>query len=384
MRTPPRILIVDDNPENLDILRTRLARHGYEILTAKDGEEALTTARENRPDLILLDIMMPKLDGIEVCRRLKADRSLPFMPIIMVTARSDSKDVVAGLEAGGDEYLTKPVDQAALVARVKSMLRIKALHDTVEEQAARLEGQASQLAEWNRRLEQRVADQLSELERVGRLKRFLAPQLAEVIVSSGDEKLLESHRREITVLFCDLRGFTAFAETAEPEEVMGVLREYHAAMGVLIFQYEGTLERFAGDGLMVFFNDPLPCPDPAERAVRMAVAMRDRVGELAVAWRKRGYQLGFGLGIALGYATLGRIGFEGRFDYGAIGTVTNLASRLCDEAKDGQILISQRVHAAVEGLVEAEPVGQVTLKGFHRPMAAYALQSLKREMDFRG
>ncbi|HWT78179.1 MAG TPA: response regulator [Candidatus Methylomirabilis sp.] len=376
MRTPPRILIVDDNPENLEIFRARLAHHGYEILTARDGEEALATARESRPDLILLDIMMPKLDGIEVCRRLKADRSLPFMPIIMVTARSDAKDVVAGLEAGGDEYLTKPVDQGALVARVKSMLRIKGLHDTVEEQAARLEGQSIQLAEWNRKLEQRVLDQLSELERVGRLKRFLAPQLAEVIVSSKDEKVLESHRREITVVFCDLRGFTAFSETAEPEEVMGVLREYHAAMGALIFQYEGTLERFAGDGLMVFFNDPLPCPDPAERAVRMAVAMRERVGELAVTWRNRGYPLGFGMGIALGYATLGRIGFEGRFDYGAIGTVTNLASRLCDEAKDGQILISQRVHAAIEGLVIAEPVGQVTLKGFHRPMAAYALRAL--------
>jgi len=376
MRTPPRILIVDDNSENLEIFRARLSHHGYEILTAQDGEEALATARESRPDLILLDIMMPKLDGIEVCRRLKADHSLPFMPIIMVTARSDAKDVVAGLEAGGDEYLTKPVDQGALVARVKSMLRIKGLHDTVEEQATRLEGQSIQLAEWNRKLEQRVLDQLSELERVGRLKRFLAPQLAEAIVSSGDDKILESHRREITVVFCDLRGFTAFSETAEPEEVMGVLREYHAAMGALIFQYEGTLERFAGDGLMVFFNDPLPCSDPAERAVRMAVAMRERVSELAVGWRKRGHELGFGMGIALGYATLGRIGFEGRFDYGAIGTVTNLASRLCDEAKDGQILISQRVHAAIEGLVIAEPVGQFALKGFHRPMAAYALRAL--------
>ncbi|HEU5393277.1 MAG TPA: response regulator, partial [Candidatus Methylomirabilis sp.] len=346
MRTPPRILIVDDNPQNLDIFRTRLGVHGYEILTASDGEEGLAAAREKLPDLILLDVMMPKMDGIEVCRRLKQDPTLPFMPIIMATAKADSKDIVAGLEAGGDEYLTKPVDQAAMVARVKSMLRIKALHDTVQEQAARLEAQAAQLAEWNRTLEQRVAEQLAELERVGRLKRFLAPQLAELIVSAGDEKVLESHRREITVVFCDLRGFTAFAETAEPEEVMGVLREYHAAMGPLIFQFEGTLERFAGDGLMVFFNDPLPCPDPAARAVRMAVAMRARAGELEALWRKRGHQLGFGVGIALGYATLGKIGFEGRFDYGAIGTVTNLASRLCDEARGGQILVSQRVHAA--------------------------------------
>ncbi len=377
MRTPPRILIVDDNPDNLDIFRTRLAVHSYEILSATDGEEALAIAREKLPDLILLDVMMPKLDGIEVCRRLKQDPSLPFIPVILVTAKADSKDVVAGLEAGGDEYLTKPVDQAALVARVKSMLRIKALHDTVQEQAARLETQSSQLAEWNRTLEQRVAAQLAELERVGRLKRFLAPQLAEVIVSSGDEKLLESHRREITVVFCDLRGFTAFSETAEPEEVMDVLREYHATMGDLIFRFEGTLERFAGDGLMVFFNDPIPCPDPPARAVRMAVEMRARVSELTNAWRKRGHELGFGVGIALGYATLGRIGFEGRFDYGAIGPVTNLACRLCDEARAGQILISQRVNGAVEELVDAEPAGELVLKGFHRPLTAYNILRLK-------
>ncbi|MBA7706681.1 Adenylate cyclase 2 [subsurface metagenome] len=377
MRTPPLILIVEDNPASLDILQTRLTAHNYEIIPATDGETGLAMARDKQPDLILLDIMMPKMDGIEVCRRLRADPSLPFMPIIMVTAKADSKDVVAGLEAGGDEYLTKPVDHAALVARVKSMLRIKDLHDTVRDQAARLEEQSAQLAEWNRTLEQRVEEQLAELERVGRLKRFLSPQLAELIVSSEDEGLLESHRREITVVFCDLRGFTAFSETGEPEEVMGVLREYHGAMGTLIFRFKGTLERFAGDGLMVFFNDPLPCKDPAARAVKMAVAMRERVGELSKEWRKRSYQLGFGVGIAQGYATLGKIGFEGRFDYAAIGTVTNLASRLCDEAQAAQVLISQRVYAAVEELVDVEPVGELALKGLHRPVTAYNVLSLK-------
>lgn len=371
MRTPPRILVADDNAMNLDILRTRLAAHGYEILIAADGEEAVDVARRERPDLILLDIMMPKLDGFEVCRQLRTDPGLPFVPIILVTAKGDSKDVVAGLEAGGDEYLTKPVDQSALLARVKSMLRIKALHDTAQEQGARLEAQAGELAEWGCTLERRVAEQLAELERVNRFRRFLSPQLADVIVSSGGEKLLESHRREITVVFCDLRGFTAFAETAEPEEVMAVLRAYHAAMGELIFRHEGTLERFAGDGLMVFFNDPVPCPDPATRAVQMAVGMRQRVGELEVEWRKRGFRLEFGVGIALGYATLGKIGFEGRFDYGAIGTVTNLAARLCDAARGGQILVSQRVYAAVEGRVEAEPVGELALKGFLKPTAAF-------------
>jgi adenylate cyclase len=377
MRTPPRILIADDQPMNVDILQTRLAVHGYEILTAADGEEALEVARAQLPDLILLDIMMPKMDGLEVCRRLKGDVALPFMPIIMVTAKADTKDIVAGLEMGADEYLTKPVDQAALVARVKSMLRIKALHDTVQEQAVRLEGQALQLADWNRTLEQRVAEQLAELERIGRLKRFFSPQLAELIVSTGEEKLLESHRREVTVVFCDLRGFTAFAETTEPEEVMEVLRQYHTALGELIFRYEGTLERFTGDGLMVFFNDPVPCPDPAAQAVRMAVAMRQRVGELTETWRKRGHELDLGVGIAQGYATLGKIGFEGRFDYAAIGTVTNLAARLCGEATGGQILISQRVYAAVEALAVAELVGELSLKGFVKPVPAYNVWMLK-------
>jgi class 3 adenylate cyclase len=377
MRQPPLILIVDDNPANVEIFQMRLAANNYETITATDGEMGLAMARDKQPDLILLDIMMPKMDGIEVCRHLRADPSLPFMPIIMVTAKADSKDVVAGLEAGADEYLTKPVDQAALVARVKSMLRIKDLHDTVQEQAAQLEEQSAQLTEWNRTLEQRVEAQLAELERVGRLKRFLSPQLAEVIVSSEDEGLLESHRREITVVFCDLRGFTAFSETGEPEEVMGVLREYHGAMGTLIFRFEGTLERFAGDGLMVFFNDPLPCKDPAARAVQMAVAMRQRVGQLSAEWRKQGHQLDFGVGIAQGYATLGKIGFEGRFDYAAIGTVTNLASRLCDDAKASQILISQRVYGAVEELVNVEPLGELTLKGLNRPITAYNVLSLK-------
>ena len=377
MRAPPRILIADDQPMNVDILQTRLAVHGYEVLTAADGEEALAIARAQQPDLILLDIMMPKMDGIEVCQHLKADPELPFTPIIIVTAKADSKDIVAGLEAGADEYLTKPVDQAALVARVKSMLRIKALHDTVQEQAGRLEVQSAQLAQWNRTLEERVAEQLGELERIGRLKRFLSPQLAELIVSSGEERLLESHRREVTVVFCDLRGFTAFSETTEPEEVMGVLRVYHAVMGEQIFRFEGTLERFTGDGLMVFFNDPVPCPDPAARAVQMAVAMRDQVSELTETWRKRGHQLDFGVGIAQGYATLGKIGFEGRFDYAAIGTVTNLAARLCGEAGGGEILINQRVYAAVEGLVKAEPRGELSLKGFARPVPAFNIVALK-------
>jgi len=281
MRNPPRILAVDDVAENLEILQMRLESRGYEVVLAADGEAALAAVREQLPDLILLDIMMPKMDGIEVARRLKADTSLPFIPIILVTAKADDKDVVAGLDAGGDDYLTKPFEHAALVARVRSMLRIKELHDEVRRQAA-------QLADWNAKLEERIATQLAEIERIGRLKRFLAPQIAEMIVSAGSEQILDSHRRDIIVLFCDLRGFTAFAETAEPEEVMALLADYHGALGPLVHHFEGTLDRFSGDGMMVFFNDPLPCPDPAERAVRLGIAMREAFAHLAERWQRRG------------------------------------------------------------------------------------------------
>lgn len=370
MRPPGRILVVDDNPANVDILQTRLAAHGYAVVTANDGEAALRAVAEQLPDVVLLDVMMPKLDGVEVCRRLKADPALPFLPVILVTAKADSRDVVAGLEAGADEYLTKPVDQAALVARVKSMLRIKALHDTVQTQAR-------EVAQLNRTLERRVAEQVLELERVNRLRRFFSPQLCEAIVSSGDESLLASHRREIAVVFCDLRGFTAFAERAEPEEVMEVLREYHAALGQLIFAHEGTLERFTGDGVMVFFNDPVPCSDYTARAVRMAVDMRREVATLAATWRRRGHELDFGVGIAQGFATLGAIGFPGRFDYGAIGPVTNLAFRLCSEARGGQILLSGRAFAAVEHLVEVGSPRELPLKGFSRAADVYEVLALR-------
>jgi class 3 adenylate cyclase len=331
-------------------------------MQAADGEEALAAAMEHRPDLILLDVMMPKLDGIEVTRRIKSDPEMPFTPIILVTAKADSKDIVAGLEAGADEYLTKPVDQMSLVARVKSVLRIKELHDTVND--------------WNKSLEQRVTDQVGEIERVSRLKRFLAPQVAELLVSSGGGDI-KTHRRDISVVFCDLRGFTGFAETAEPEEVMGVLGEYHSCLGALIHKHEGTLDKFAGDGLMVVFNDPIPCDQPPLRAIRMALEMRDAIGQLAVKWRKYGHQLGFGMGIAHGYATIGQIGFEGRYDYSAIGSVVNLASRLCGEAQAGQILVEPKAFTAIEDIAEAEEVGELSLKGFHRPVFAYNVKALR-------
>jgi class 3 adenylate cyclase len=240
---------------------------------------------------------------------------------------------------------------------------------------ARLLGELRQrteeVAELNRGLEARVAEQVDELGRVGRLKRFLAPQLAELIVSQGDEKILESHRREIVVVFCDLRGYTAFTETAEPEEVLDFLREYHGALGPLVSQFEGTLDQFSGDGIMVFFNDPVPCPNPAERAVKMAMAMREAAGKLIADWRERGRDLGFGAGIAQGYATLGQIGFSERSGYTAIGTVCNVAARLCAEAKDGQILLSQRINVALKGSVTTEQLGPLALKGLTQPVVAH-------------
>ena len=378
MRQPPVILIADDNEANREILERLLEARGYQLLMAKDGEEALACARSNLPDLLLLDVMMPKMDGLEVCRQLKADKALPFMPIILVTARADSKDVVRGLEAGGDEYVTKPIDHAALVARVRSALRVKELHDTVHEQSRQLAKQAGELAQWNSTLKQRVDDQLLEIDRMSRLRRFLSPQIAELVLSSGgDDQLLQSHRREITALHCDLRGFTGFAEVAEPEEVMQVLRQYHEALGKLIHQYGATLERYAGDGVMVWFNDPLPCPDPCERAVRMAVNMRSNMAGLVEQWSRQGHQLGFGIGIAHGYATLGRIGFEGRFDYAAVGTVVNLAARLCSQAADNQILIDRKVLAAVDSIIATELAGEFMLKGLHRPTPAYNVCGLR-------
>jgi class 3 adenylate cyclase len=252
---------------------------------------------------------------------------------------------------------------------------------------ARLLGELRQrteeVAELNRGLEARVAEQVDELGRVGRLKRFLAPQLAELIVAQGDEKILESHRREIVVVFCDLRGYTAFTETAEPEEVLDFLRQYHGVLGPLVAQFEGTLDQFSGDGIMVFFNDPVPIPDPAERAVKMAVAMREAAAQLIATWRERGRDLGFGVGIAQGYATLGQIGFSERSGYTAIGTVCNVAARLCAEAKDGQILLSQRVNVALKGSIATEQLGALTLKGLTQPVVAFNVPLVATQAGFR-
>jgi len=348
----PKILAVDDAALNLRLLEAMLTPLGYEVVTASSVSTALQKARAESPNLVISDIVMAGMTGYDLCRQLREDEATRDVPIVLITA-SGSAERTKALEAGADDFMTKPLDEIELLARVRSLLRMKEYHDTIERQR-------------------------------GELSRFVSPQIAQLLTSSEGEALLNGHRREVTIVFCDLRGFTAFAETAEPEDALAVIREYHGALGGLIVEHEGTLGFFQGDGVMVFFNDPVRVQDHELKAVRMTVAMRDRMAELGVRWRKRGYDLGFGCGIATGYATLGRIGFEGRYDYTALGSVTNLAARFSSEAQAGQILVSQRAFAAVEDRVELEPMGELTVKGFARPQPAYNVLRLKEPVASAG
>jgi class 3 adenylate cyclase len=361
-----KVLVVDDTPLNIKLLGDVLAAKGYAVSTAQNGEEALAKLAADPPDIVLLDVMMPGLSGYDVCRRIRADPATALLPVVMVTSLDPQQERVHGIEAGADDFLSKPINQPELFARVQSLLRIKALQDEVRRQA-------EALARWNVELEDRVRAQIAELERLSQLKRFFAPAVADAIVSAGEQSILALHRREICYVFADLRGFTAFTDSAEPEEVEAVLHEYHETMGPLIAEHAGTLDRFAGDGILVFFNDPLPTPEPAKRAARMALAMRARFAPLREKWLDTGYDLDIGMGVARGYATLGAFGYEGRFDYTAIGGVVNLAARLCGEAKPGQILIDQRLRAALGDGFTTEAVGKMSLKGFTQPVAVFAL-----------
>lgn len=357
-----RILIVDDEPFNLDLLEQEFMDYDYLIERAVNGVEALEKADSFQPDVILLDFMMPKMNGLEVVKRLRANERQSGIPVILLTAKATQEDKVAGLDAGADDYVTKPFDSFELLARVRAMLRIKQMHDALEE--------------WNRTLADKVNQQVAELQRMERLKRYLSPQIAKTILGN-EQDLFKTHRREVTIVFLDLRGFTAFSDSAEPEEVMDFLRRYHGEMGRLVFKYNGTLERFMGDGIVVIFNDPIPCDDHVQKAARMCLEMRERVRELRTAWLKMGYDLDLGVGVAAGYATLGTIGFEGRMDYGTIGNLPNLAARLCAEAKGGQILTDLKTMSKLEDLFAAQTLEEVHLKGISRPVMAYNILAEK-------
>ena len=370
MSTPAKVLVVDDTPVNVKLLADILAAKGYAVTTAASGEEALVKITSDPPDIVLLDVMMPGLSGYDVCRRIREVAATALLPVVLVTALDPDKERVKGIEAGADDFLTKPINQGELFARVRSLLRVKALQDEVQRQADALQA-------WNATLEERVNEQVAQIDRLGQLRRFFSPNVADAITSAGEKSILTPHRREICYAFLDLRGFTAFTDSAEPEEVEAVLREFHNAMGTLVTQYEGTVDRFAGDGILVFFNDPLPIPDPGVRGARMALEMQARFSPLRARWLKSGHDLDLGIGIALGFATLGAFGFEGRWDYSAIGSVVNLAARLCDEAKGGQILIDRRMRAALDDTAETAPTGPMSLKGFAQPIDAFLLVSMR-------
>ena len=363
---PARVLVVDDTPQNVRLLADILGAKGFVAITAGSGEEGLAKLAAEKPDLVLLDVMMPGISGYEVCRRIRADPATALLPVVLVTSLDPREERVKGIEAGADDFLPKPIQQAELLARVRSLLRIKTLQDEVARQAA-------SLRDWNATLESRVEAASAEIARLGRLRQFFSAPVADAIVSAGEASLLAPHRREVCCVFIDLRGFTAFTDSAEPEEVIAMLAEFHAAMGPPIAAHGGTVPHFTGDGMLIFFNDPIPMPDMGARAARMALEMQARFAPLHETWRGLGHELGLGIGIARGYATLGAMGYEGRFDYTVIGGVVNLAARLCGEARGGQILVDRRAHAGLEPEFAFEAVEPLMLKGYDKPVAAFLL-----------
>jgi len=367
--TTGRILVVDDQRTNAELMADLLGQRGYQVRTALDGEKALEIVRSEPLDLVVSDIMMPGVDGYELCRRLRADVGTALLPVVLVTSLDPQAERVKGIEAGADDFLSKPVNWTELFARVRSLLRVKALQDEVRRQA-------EALRDWNAKLEERVGQQVTAIQRLGRLKRFFSPQVADAIVAGGEE-ILRPHRREITAVFLDLRGFPAFTDRADPEEVLELLRAYHATLGRIVAEFGGTLEHFAGDGVMIFFNDPFPVDRAAERSVRMALSLQQAFAPIAQAWARLGQEVGLGIGIAQGEATLGVIGFEQRWEYAAIGNVPNLAARLCGEARAGEIIVDGQAEADLRQLAQTDQIGPLQLRGFAQPVPAFRVTALR-------
>lgn len=373
-----KILLVEDSRSIAILLTARLEALGHGVLHAEDGAKGVELFPNAEADLVLMDIEMPIMNGFEAVSRIRAfetTQKWAWTPIIFLTASDTSEDLVTAIEVGGDDFIVKSAPEVVLQAKMKAMTRIAQLRQRLTEALQTLDKQAGELAAWNAELEARVAEGVNKIERLDRLRRFFSPAVADLLLSGDAVDPLKPRRREIVVIFLDLRGYTAFTETHGPEEVMRVLAEFHEAMGRLIVKYGGTLERFTGDGLMVFFNDPIVIPDPSLRAAKMAFEMQQSMTLLQGRWLERGFTLAMGIGIAKGIATIGGIGFEMRKDYGAIGSVTNLAARLCSEAKGGQVLMSEAVALDIQDDVAVNSVGEHTLKGFQQPVGCYELGS---------
>jgi class 3 adenylate cyclase len=356
------VLVVDDDPLNRAMLAMSLGTLGHQVVEAGNGREAIDALAANSVDVVLTDIEMPEMDGYGLLEHRSGDDRLRAIPFIVISGVDEMASIIRCIGLGAEDYLPKPFDPVLLHARLGASLDRKRMTD--------------ELQQLNEHLAERVDEKVAEVERLNSLRRFVSPQLAEALAAGGDE-ILASHRREITAFFCDLRGFTAFSETAEPEEVMDVLHEFHHAVGPMIFDHDGTIAQFTGDGMLVFFNDPVRLDDPAWNAVQLAVAMRDRTAELSAEWKRRGHELALGIGIAVGYATCGEIGFDGRTEYTAIGTVVNLSARVCGIAAGGQILVTNKVLTAVDDRVESIPMGDVEFKGLSRPVPVVEITALR-------